>query len=90
MKIRMEDIIFWVLITLIVGIAIWKMIGSPTDTTALISITLFIAGSEILLWKAFFSIDKKTAVGFMKLKNDIDNKHNELKSMLMKNKKWQI
>ena len=32
MKIRMEDIIFWVLITLIVGIAIWKMIGSPTDT----------------------------------------------------------
>ena len=82
MKIKIEDIIFWVLIAFIVGIAIWKIIGSPTDTTALISITLFIAGSEILLWKAFFSIDKKTATGFEKMKNNNDKKFLEISSQL--------
>ncbi len=70
---KLEYILFWILIALIVGIAIWKLIGSPTDTVALISITLFVSGSEILLWKALFDIDKKTAIGFNNIRNDINN-----------------
>ncbi|MEK6848487.1 MAG: hypothetical protein AABX65_02550 [Nanoarchaeota archaeon] len=70
---KFENVLFWILIILVVGIAVWKIIGSPTDTSALISITLFIASSEILLWKAFFNTDKKTAIGFNNIKNDIVN-----------------
>ena len=75
---KFEDILFWVLIALIIGVAIWKLIGSPTDTAALISIALFVAGSEILLWRAVFSIENKTTVGFMKMKHYIENNHSEV------------
>lgn len=73
------------------GVAIWKLVGSPTDTAALISITLFVAGSEIILWKALFKTDKRTEIGFIKIKNDINNlkedinkKHQELKQLIKK------
>ena len=59
MKIRIQYIIFWILIALIIGVALWKLVGSPTDTSALISVSLFIAGSEILIWKAIFKIEKR-------------------------------
>ncbi len=72
-KMKIEDIIFWLIIALIVGVAVWKMIGSPTDTSALIAVSLFVAGSEILIWKAMFNIDKKTSVGFIKIKNELEN-----------------
>mgnify|MGYP001560852760 CR=1 FL=1 len=88
---KTEDIIFWIIICLIVGVAIWKLVGSPTDTAALISITLFVAGSEIILWKALFKTDKRTEIGFIKIKNDINNlkedinkKHQELKQLIKK------
>ena len=71
---KIADIIFWLLIALIVGVAIWKIVGSPTDTAALISISLFIAGSEIMIWKTFFRMDKKVSIGFIKIRNEIDNK----------------
>ena len=73
---RIENILFWILMVLIVGIAIWKLFGSPTDTATLISIALFIATSEILLWRALFSIDKKTSIGFLKIKNKLTNTEN--------------
>jgi len=69
----MEDIAFWILISLVVGIAIWKLIGSPTDTAALISISLFIGGSELVLWKHLFAMDKRVSIGFFKMKNDFNN-----------------
>lgn len=72
-KIRIEDIAFWILMALIVGVAIWKIVGSPTDTAALISVALFISGSEILIWKAIFGIEKRTAVGFIRIKNELSN-----------------
>ena len=68
MKIRIEDIGFWIIIALIITVAIWKLIGSPTDTASIISIALFVAGSEILIWKTLFKIDKKTTIGFMKIR----------------------
>lgn len=72
MELKIEDIMFWILIALIVGIAIWKLIGSPTDTASLISLALFVAGSEILIWKSIFRMDKKTTISFMRLKNNMD------------------
>ena len=67
MEIKLDDIIFWVLIVLIIGVAIWLLLGSPTDTSAIIAVAVFVATSEILLWKAFFKIDKKTSIGFEKI-----------------------
>ena len=84
MKIKIEDVLFWIIILLIIGVAIWKLIGSPTDTAALISITLFIAGSEILLWRAIFSIEGKTSVGFERIKNDLDKQQMNLNFKLDK------
>jgi hypothetical protein len=78
MKIKPEDVMFWVLILLIVGLAIWKLVGSPTDTASLISFALFVAGSEILIWKALFGIDKKTTVSFIKLKSDMDKRFTQM------------
>jgi hypothetical protein len=78
MKIKPEDIMFWILIALIIGLAIWKLFGSPTDTASLIALSLFIAGSEMLIWKAIFKIDKKTSIGFIKLKNDMDKQFTQV------------
>lgn len=71
--IKIENILFWILIALIVGIAVWKLFGSPTDTATLIAIALFVSTSEILLWKALFSMDKKVTVGFVRIKSDTNN-----------------
>jgi len=82
MKIKTEDIIIWTAIIIIIAIAIWKLVGSPTDTAALISITLFIAVSELSLWKKMFLMEKKTEVGFMKVKENINLLRNDLKHYL--------
>lgn len=71
MKFKLEDIMFWILIALIVGIAIWKLVGSPTDTATLISVILFVATSEILIWRKIFEIEKKTSISFIKIGNEV-------------------
>ena len=80
--VKIEDIIFWLLIIGIIAVAIWMLHGSPTETNALISLAIFVAGSEILLWKALFSMDKRTAIGFERTKNDINNKFMKINSQL--------
>jgi hypothetical protein len=84
-KIRPEDIAFWILMAMIVAVAVWKLFGSPTDTASLIAVALFVVGSEILVWKAFFSMDKKVSCGFMKIgfemnevKKDMNNKFDNI------------
>ena len=77
-KLTLEDIIFLIAIAIIVGIAIWKLIGSPTDTAALISITLFVAISELALWKKIYGVEKKTEVGFMKVRGKLNLLRNDL------------
>jgi len=88
---KLEYIIFWILILAAIGVAIWLLIGSPTIEQGLLMITIFIASSEILLWKTLFKIDKKTAVGFEKtkyeiqlLKKDLNQQLNEIKLLVKK------
>ena len=71
-----NNILFWTLIILIIWIAIWKLIGSLTDTAALVTIALFVVSSELLIWKALFRIDNKNYKGFMKIKNTLDKQTN--------------
>lgn len=95
--VRAEEIIFWILILVIIGIAIWLAFGSPGFETSLISIVIFVAISEILLWKFLFSYDKKTSLGFEKVKlefksmnnklENIGNNINEIRDSLMRKKR---
>ncbi|MBI2042789.1 hypothetical protein HYT25_00170 [Candidatus Pacearchaeota archaeon] len=77
-RMKIEDITFWIIIILIIALAIWLLLGSPTDTSAIVALAVFVAASEILIWKSLFSIDKKTAIGFEKIKNSIENLRKDL------------
>jgi membrane protein implicated in regulation of membrane protease activity len=81
-KITIEDIVFWIFIAAIIGIALWLLSGSPPEINAIISVALFVAASEILLWKQFFKVDKKTEVEFMKIKSDMDKGFNKINNRL--------
>lgn len=83
MEIKLEDIALWIIILLMIALAIWLLFGSPTDTASIIAIAIFVAGSEILIWRTpskdnekvcikFEKFDKKTAVSFEKIKNNMD------------------
>jgi len=78
MKIKIEDIIFWIIILLIIAAALWLLSGSPPETDALISIALFVAASELLIWKKLFDIDKRTAISFEKVKSELKDIKNKL------------
>jgi len=94
--IKIEDIIFWILIIAIIAIALWLISGSPPEIDALITIAFLLSASELLIWRKMFSIennfnlrlsnlDKNTTLGFMKVKNDlekIDSKINNINSTL--------
>ena len=84
-KITIEEIVFFLLIAAIVGLAIWKLVGSPTDTAALITLAFLIASSEVLLWKYFYkniySLDKKTEVSFAKVRSEMNLIRNDIKHM---------
>ena len=75
---KIQDIIFWIIILSVIAIAIWLLSGSPPTENALVSIALFIAASELIIWKFCFSLDKKSAVGFMKIKNEMDKINDNL------------
>ncbi len=80
MKIKIEDILIWILILGVIAVSLWLLSGSPVETNALISIAIFVATSELLLWKKIFGIDKDIAVSFTNLKRDIK----ELKDYIKK------
>ncbi len=90
-KMKIEDVVFWVIISLIIATALWLLSGSPPEANALVSIALFVAASEILIWRKLFDIDKKNAVGFEKvrteiqiLKKDLNYQLNEIKNLIKK------
>lgn len=78
MRIQFVDIVFWLLIAAIVGIALWLLHGSPPVDNALITVAMFVATSEMMLWRKLFSLDKKTAVSFTRMGNDISNIKNDI------------
>ena len=82
--IKIEDIILGMLIMAIVAIALWLLSGSPPETDALIALALFVAASELLIWRNMFSIDKKTTVGFMNVKHNADKIRFEINNKLDK------
>jgi len=70
--VRVEDVVFWVFIIIIVGTALWLLSGSPPEISAIITIGLAVAGSELMLWKKIFAIDRDVKIGFVKVKHDTD------------------
>ena len=75
---KIINIIFLVLISAALGEALWLLTGYPTIETGLLMITIFIACSEILLWKTLFNIDNRTAIGFVRIKNKMSNLRSDL------------
>lgn len=82
--VRIEDILFWILILAVIGLAIWLAFGSPNFENSLLAIIIFVASSEILLWRFLFSLDKKTALGFEKVRNKLDNIEDKLNKQRVK------
>ena len=74
MTMKIENIAFWILILSAIALSIWKLFESPSDIATIISIASLSIGSELLIWKEIFKIDKKTAIGFIKLKTDLERK----------------
>ncbi|MAG02733.1 hypothetical protein CMI42_05330 [Candidatus Pacearchaeota archaeon] len=71
-RLKFEDIVFFIFLAIILGTSLWLLHGSPTLIGAIISIGIAVFGSELLLWRKVFSIDKSVSLGFMKMKHDID------------------
>jgi hypothetical protein len=71
-KIGIEDVVFFIIIFLIIGIALWLLHGSPTEVGAIIGVATFTAASELMIWRYVFKLDKNTALGFMRAKYDIE------------------
>ncbi|MBS3079169.1 hypothetical protein J4218_03545 [Candidatus Pacearchaeota archaeon] len=82
-KLKIEDVIFWLIILYIIGIAIWMLHESPMDSSAIISIGLALGSSELFLWRSLYNnnknnllrlseMDKKTAMSFLKLRNEME------------------
>jgi len=80
--VKIEDILFWVFIAIIIGTALWLLHGSPPEMNAIITIGLAAAGSELLIWKTLFKIDKNTAIGFLKAKQDLNLMENRINQTL--------
>ena len=83
MEIRFEDIVFWIAILSLIGLALWLFHGSPSEINAIMAIIVFTAVSEIAIWKFMFKkdksvaamlgkFDKKTAIALEKVKSRFD------------------
>ena len=81
MQLKVEDILFFIIIALMIFVALCLLKGSPTLMTAIISVALFAASSDLLLWRKLFEVDKNAAVAFTKLKSDIGNINNKLEDI---------
>jgi len=96
MRLKADDIAFWILILATIAVILWLLRGSPTLENGVITIGLFLVSMIILLYKKYFEIDKNTTISFMKVKNEfmevknrlgtIDNKLSNLGN-LIKSKK---
>ncbi len=83
-RITIEDIVFFIFIAIIVGTSLWLMSGSPSEMNAIISIGIAVAGSELLIWKYIFNMDKKTAISFAISRSEINNRFDNLDNNINK------
>ena len=92
-KIKFEDIMFWIIMAGLFGLALWMLSGSPTEVGAIIGIMGFVGASEIMLWKYLFKInnksslklsklDNKTQISFIKLRNNMNNRFDNIDKKL--------
>ncbi|MCK4649695.1 hypothetical protein KAT36_00535 [Candidatus Pacearchaeota archaeon] len=81
MRIRFEDVIFWILIAGIIGIVLWMLHGSPSNAGAIVGVGLFVAASELVLWKNMFEIERNTSIGFVKVKSEFKDVKRDLKEI---------
>lgn len=84
-EIKIEDIVFWIAIIATIGVIIWKLFGSPSVLEILISAVSFLMIAGLTLWRSLHSVEKKiigienrNTIGFIKVKNDINNLKNEI------------
>ncbi len=82
MRLKFDDILFFIVIALIVFVALWLLKGSPTLDSAIVSVGVFVATSEILLWRKYFELDKKTAVSFERVRSDLREMNNGINNKL--------
>ncbi|MBL7148097.1 MAG: hypothetical protein ISS82_04695 [Nanoarchaeota archaeon] len=78
LRLKAEDIAFLILVLAAVFVLLWLLVGSPTLESSVITVGLFIISSEFMLWKKYFDVDKKSAIGFVKVKSDFDEVKNRL------------
>lgn len=82
MEIKIEDIIFWIVIIAIIGLIIWKLFGSPTDLATIITIASLLAMGELSLLKKVYNLERKVAVGFTRVSLDMNLIRNDIKHHL--------
>lgn len=78
MKYKVEDIAFWTFLLAAFAIVLWILHGSPTLEDALLTLTALIIGSEFMLWRKYYEVDKNAAVAFSHVRNDINNLKKEM------------
>src|SRR3989338_1346743 len=76
-----DHVLFWILILAIIATVIWLAFGSPEFEKSLLMIMIFVAGSELLLWRTLFAIDKKSSIGFERVRPDFKQVNSRLDVM---------
>jgi|SRR3989344_9596943 len=79
MTIKIEDIIFWIVIIAVIGLLVWKLFGSPTDLATITTVASLLAMGELSLLKRIYNLEKRVAVGFTKVKSEINLIRNDIK-----------
>lgn len=81
MRLTIVDIVFFISIGLVLFVVLWLLKGSPSLVSALVSVAIFFATSEFMLWRKYFEMDKNMTVSFSKMRNDIGNINSRLDSI---------
>ena len=76
-----EHVLFWILILAIIATVIWLAFGSPEFEKSLLMVMIFVAGSELLLWKTLFATDKKSSIGFERVKIGFERVRSDFKQV---------
>lgn len=81
MGIKIEDIVFFAILSAVLAIAFWLLHGSPALENALVSFVVLIIMAEFMIWKKYFEVDKKSAVTFTKLRSSVESINSRLKNL---------